>query len=158
MDTINSTLYFAYGSNMWLNQMARRCPGNTYIGIGVLKDWKWLINRSGYANVVPSPDDIVYGLVYTLTPSDEATLDTYEGVPNAYVKQAHSIELTKEGQQEKRLVDCLVYVDVVRLEPGHPKTEYIPRMNAALRDAEERGVPKDYVEKYVRHFIPLLQN
>ena len=33
------TLYFGCGSNMWLDQMNRRCPENKYIGIAVLHDW-----------------------------------------------------------------------------------------------------------------------
>lgn len=33
------TLYFGYGSNMWIDQMNRRCPENKYIGTAVLHDW-----------------------------------------------------------------------------------------------------------------------
>ncbi len=33
------TLYFGYGSNMWVDQMDRRCPKNKYIGTAVLHDW-----------------------------------------------------------------------------------------------------------------------
>jgi len=33
------TVYFGYGSNMWLDQMNRRCPENKYIGTAVLHDW-----------------------------------------------------------------------------------------------------------------------
>ncbi len=33
------TLYFGYGSDMWVDQMNRRCPENKYIGTAVLYDW-----------------------------------------------------------------------------------------------------------------------
>lgn len=33
------TLYFGYGSNLWIDQMNRRCPDNKYIGVGVLREW-----------------------------------------------------------------------------------------------------------------------
>jgi hypothetical protein len=33
------TLYFAYGSNIWIDQMNRRCPENKYVGIAELHDW-----------------------------------------------------------------------------------------------------------------------
>lgn len=31
------TLYFAYGSNLWLKQMSFRCPEATYLGMGLLQ-------------------------------------------------------------------------------------------------------------------------
>lgn len=33
------TLYFAYGSNIWIDQMNRRCPESKYIGIAKLHEW-----------------------------------------------------------------------------------------------------------------------
>lgn len=41
LETLESkqTLYFGYGSNVWLDQMNRRCPENKYIGTAVLHDW-----------------------------------------------------------------------------------------------------------------------
>lgn len=36
---IAKTLYFAYGSNFWLDQMNRRCPGSKFIGTAILHDW-----------------------------------------------------------------------------------------------------------------------
>jgi len=155
MESTSPTLYFAYGSNLWLDQMHRRCPGNNYISIGILRDWKWFICEYGYANVIESPGDIVYGFVYTLTPSDEEKLDGYEHVPENYVKQIHPVELVGDGLVEKN-VDGLVYVDIHRVVEGTIRQEYIVRMNHAIQDAEEKGVPKDYVEKYLRPFIPVL--
>ena len=35
MSSEEATLYFAYGSNLWLDQMARRCPGNTLLCLGM---------------------------------------------------------------------------------------------------------------------------
>ena len=36
----NKTMYFAYGSNLWLDQMSRRCPESKFIGIGFLNEWR----------------------------------------------------------------------------------------------------------------------
>ena len=129
--------------------MSRRCPQSNYIGIGVLRGWKWFICKRGYANVIESPNDVVYGFVFSLTPSDEELLDVYEGVPESYVKQIHQIELLGYGP-----VEVLVYVDVGRVVEGIVKQEYIVRMNHAIKDAVEKGVPKDYIEKYMRDSIP----
>jgi hypothetical protein len=32
-------LYFGYGSNMWKDQMARRCPESALIGVGLVHGW-----------------------------------------------------------------------------------------------------------------------
>jgi gamma-glutamylcyclotransferase len=76
-----STIYFGYGSNLWLEQMAKRCPSSKLLGLAKLDKWLWIISQRHYANIVASPDDHVYGLVFELTPEDEDELDVYEGVP-----------------------------------------------------------------------------
>ena len=110
-NTTNTTLYFGYGSNLWRQQMHRRCPNSTYLGIARLKDFRWIINERGYANVVEIEpmtklrrnavdlgtlepwkwigqyESQVWGLVYALQPSDEQRLDRNEGVPVAYTKE-----------------------------------------------------------------------
>lgn len=146
-----ATLYFGYGSNLWLDQMKRRCPSSKYIGIATLRDWKWIINNRHVANIIPSPGDIVYGMIYSLTPKDEEALDGFESVPYAYVKNIFEVEMA-DGEK----VDSLVYVDVKRLDEDTPRAEYVGRMNYAISDALEKGIPKDYVDKYLRPFIPEL--
>jgi hypothetical protein len=37
--TVAKTIYFGYGSNLWIDQMNRRCTENKYVGIGLLQDW-----------------------------------------------------------------------------------------------------------------------
>jgi gamma-glutamylcyclotransferase len=153
-------LYFGFGSNKWLDQMKRRCPNSPYVGIAILEGWKWIINQRGYANVVPSEGDVVYGLVYELSSTDERTLDRCEGVPHVYTKQVHSIEFFREGVaplgdgSKGETVNGLVYVDVERVLEGNPREEYIDRMNMAIRDALKVGVPQWYVDKYIRGSIP----
>ncbi|KAH9067743.1 Butirosin biosynthesis, BtrG-like protein [Lactarius vividus] len=155
---IKPTLYFGYGSNLWIDQMNRRCPDNKYIGLGVLYEWCWIINQRGYANVVPSSGDHVYGFIYEINSNDEQSLDMYEGVPDSYEKKIIPLELiTRSGDgetEEKRTIDALVYVDVARTSRDVPKKEYIHRINMGIKDALQKGVPQSYVDKYVRPFIP----
>ena len=33
------TITFGYGSNIWIDQMNRRCPDNKYIGVAILREW-----------------------------------------------------------------------------------------------------------------------
>ncbi|KAF9053052.1 hypothetical protein BJ165DRAFT_1445107 [Panaeolus papilionaceus] len=147
------TTYFGYGSNLWRDQMKRRCPKSTFIGIGILTNWRWIINERGYANVIPSPGDQVYGFLYTLTADDEHDLDIYEGA--AYQKLNLPIEGLSDGDGNSGTdVNALVYVDVDRRTPSQPKTEYIFRMNKGIKDALDAGIPSEYIDSYLRPYIP----
>ncbi|KAM3420023.1 hypothetical protein BST61_g3334 [Cercospora zeina] len=104
------TIYFGYGSNLWLHQMRQRCPTSKYLGTARLKGYKWIIYDRGYANIVElseeqqqqqeeeeeknafdDKDDYskeVWGLVYSLEPEDEQRLDGNEGVADgSYSKE-----------------------------------------------------------------------
>ncbi|KAJ5108718.1 hypothetical protein N7456_005393 [Penicillium angulare] len=51
-------------------------------------------------------------------------------------------------------VDVLVYVDEERVRLAPPKTEYIGRMNRAIRESVALGVNERWVEEVMRRFIP----
>ncbi|KAI5464132.1 hypothetical protein BGZ63DRAFT_145458 [Mariannaea sp. PMI_226] len=90
-----TTYYFAYGSNLHLQQMKKRCPGSKFIGCARLHHYRWQINERGYANVVQAEGRWVDGLVYEIDKNDEARLDINEGVSkNAYAKQYLTVLLT----------------------------------------------------------------
>jgi gamma-glutamylcyclotransferase (GGCT)/AIG2-like uncharacterized protein YtfP len=141
-----TTLYFAYGSNLWREQMSDRCPGHREVGTGVLYGYRWIITTRGYASIVASKTDVVLGKVYTLSPEDEERLDRYEGVQQgAYCKEMLSVEVGG------RCCTCLVYVDPVVAE-GEPYSEYVERIRKGIADAR---LPDSYVELYLRDFIPI---
>jgi gamma-glutamylcyclotransferase len=120
-------------------------------------DRRWIINDRGYANIIPSPGDIVYGLVFELTASDEKSLDGYES--STYEKLYFSIDLVpKVDAANRRSVKALIYVDVERKKESKPVEEYIYRMNMGMRDALQEGIPAEYIEKYLRPFIPELHD
>ena len=134
--------------------MNRRCPDNELVGLGILLGQEWIINERGYANVVRSTKDPVYGLVYKISPSDEEKLDKFEGVPESYTKHIMKIGLQSENGEEKSVEQALVYIDKKRTEEGKPREEYIFRINRGVDDASARGMPKWYIDKYIRKFIP----
>ena len=142
-------LYFAYGSNLWLKQMRKRCPDHRVFSHGVLKGYRWIINKRGFANVVKSIQDKVHGIIYEISESDEKTLDKCEGVGiGKYYKETILVEAA--GQEVK----CLVYIDPIEDE-GKPKPEYIDRINKGIIDAE---LPEEYVIRNIREFIPVTGN
>lgn len=140
--------YFAYGSNLWLAQMSKRCPDNCLLGLGTLNKYRWVISYRGYANVLAERKgkDLVYGVVYELSEEDEKKLDVYEGVAQGSYEK-HYLDVNLEGTG---MIKCLVYVDP-RRDEGKPWKEYIVRINNGLRDV---SLPEDWVKKYIRPFIP----
>lgn len=137
-------LYFAYGSNLSLKQMKERCPKHRVIGIGALKGYRWIISERGYANIVKSDQDEVYGVIYEISASDERTLDIKEGVQSgAYRKEMMNIEI------DDHVRECLVYIDPITKE-GKSRQEYVDRINNGILDS---NLPSQYVEKYIRKFV-----
>ena len=105
-------------------------------------------------------EDEVYGLVYSITSSDEDRLDRNEGVPASYTKEVVNIDFweSKDGtavdvrfQGVKK--DVLVYIDRKRVTDDQPQEEYVHRMNMGIKDAVDAGVPSAYAKKVMRPFI-----
>ena len=116
-------------------------------------DRRWIINDRGYANIVPSPGDIVYGFVFELSASDKRSLDNHEDL--AYERLYIPVDLVPMNDTiDRRSVKSLIYVDVERKREREPVEEYIYRMNMGIRDALKEGIPAEYIKKYLRPSIP----
>ncbi|KAL2673813.1 hypothetical protein Neosp_012257 [[Neocosmospora] mangrovei] len=92
-------LYFAYGSNLHVAQMAKRCPSSVFIGTGTLPGYRWQINERGVANVVPEVDSSVEGLVYLVNARDVRALDRSEGVARK-LYQKHMLEIVLQRHRQ----------------------------------------------------------
>jgi len=115
---------------------------------------KWIINSRGYANIIPSKDDIVYGFIFELTQADEQKLDKFEGKEYERVNDIQ-VELVKvKDSYKKGTVTALVYIDIKRKKNDVPKDEYVDRINMAIKDGLKEGIPKEYFDKYIRPFVP----
>lgn len=148
-------------------------------------------------------DDVVWGIIYNLTPTSESILDEYEGhdgfrnptpTPNPspdpeevrrkpflqgewdYNKLYLPVRVTKwlrpreldgftpaspvaesglevrecEGENE---ITALIYVDEIRMASGAVRPEYVGRMNRAIRQGVELGLPGEWVERVMRRWI-----
>jgi gamma-glutamylcyclotransferase len=136
--------YFAYGSNLWRDQMYQRCPDHTLVGAGCLTGYRWIITSRGYASIVKSPQDQVLGLVYQLSEADEQELDRFEGVQQgSYYKQLVTVQVADQP------VICMTYIDPVTTE-GKPPAEYVHRINRGIINA---SLPPEYVNRYLRSFV-----
>jgi phage replication-related protein YjqB (UPF0714/DUF867 family) len=135
--------YFAYGSNLCVRQMARRCPGAVDPRPAKLADHDWLINERGVATVEPFDGSEVHGVVWRLTDHDLATLDSAEGVPVRY-RRDRLIVHTDDGPSE-----AWVYIDH-RVDPGPPRPGYLERI---VDGAVHHGLPHRWIE-FLRRWDP----
>ena len=94
-------LYFAYGSNLNIEQMKQRCPNSLGISPAVLNGWK-LVERT-YADIEKCPGNCVNGALYRITEDDLAALDHYEGYPEYYTRQEVMVS-DNSGTYRKALV------------------------------------------------------
>ena len=80
-------LYFAYGSNLNLFQMKRRCKDSVFLKKYELKGYR-LNFRSKYraADIEKKKNSIVPGGLFEISKSDEKKLDLYEDFPVLYNK------------------------------------------------------------------------
>jgi gamma-glutamylcyclotransferase (GGCT)/AIG2-like uncharacterized protein YtfP len=142
-------LYFAYGSNMWREQMRQRCPDHELLGKAVLKDHALCFPRSspirkcGVAGIVEQPGAEVWGVVYRLHEQDLAALDRREGYDRAQPVHVNRYNRqTVRVQMDGSPVECHTYF--ARQEPGEhiPSATYLATI---ITGAEENALPPEYV-------------
>jgi phage replication-related protein YjqB (UPF0714/DUF867 family) len=136
--------YFAYGSNLCVAQMARRCPDATNPRPATLADHDWLINRRGVATVEQFAGTHVHGVVWDVSDRDLATLDSAEGVPVRYRRDRLTVHMP-DGPS-----DAWVYVDH-RVEPGAPRPGYLERI---IDGAIHHRLPPRWIE-FLRRWDPM---
>jgi gamma-glutamylcyclotransferase (GGCT)/AIG2-like uncharacterized protein YtfP len=95
--------YFAYGSNLHIEQMAARCPRAVRVVAGKLNDWRLTFRR--VADIVPHKGQEVHGAIWRLSPDCEDALDKYEGFPHLYIKKMIHVEI-----EDGKYVEAMVYV------------------------------------------------
>lgn len=123
--------YLAYGSNLCSTQMGERCPAATVAETVELRGWRFIINRRGYATIVPDDAARVFGLIWNLTPTCEADLDDYEGVSSRLYDHA---EIIAGG------APALVYLAASRT-PGRPRPGYL---EGILQAVDNLGLDPGY--------------
>src|SRR4029077_20427371 len=89
--------YFAYGSNINIEQMARRCAGARLVGRASLSGYTLTFGafskgwNAGVADVVPLAGSTVWGLLFSVTGDEIAELDRYEGHPHQYTRTSVTV-------------------------------------------------------------------
>jgi len=142
-------IYFAFGSNLHLGQMAKRCPESRYIGTGILHDYRFQINQRGFANVLHSLGNHVEGLFYLISQTNEGRLDRSEGVPTSYQKKYLTVEVFTAavayvGRAVPELAQRLAFSGLHTTESEtstkSPSSHDRSRSNTNLHTSHTRGV------------------
>src|SRR6266404_4645390 len=102
-----SELYFAYGSNLWIDQMIERTgpipKGAARPRIAWLANYRLVFHMRGddgevYANLI-SPGNGVYGVIYECGPDSLLTLDEFE---TGYDRREFRVVL-ENGEERKAI-------------------------------------------------------
>ena len=142
-------LYLAYGSNLNVEQMSRRCPYAMPVGTGMIEGYRLLFRGSktgAYLTIEKSEGDRVPVGVWSVSPSDERALDRYEGFPTFYRKEDFTIEVTG-FHGEKKKADCFAYI----MNEGRPVEE--PSRGyyeTCLEGYRQFGFSSKYLEEALR--------
>jgi gamma-glutamylcyclotransferase (GGCT)/AIG2-like uncharacterized protein YtfP len=133
-------LYFAYGSNLHLFQMKRRCKDSIFLKKINLKNFK-LTFRSKYraADIEPKKKSIVPGALYEISKSDEKKLDVYEDFPNLYKKYYFTY-------YNKRV---MTYTMTKKTPFRYPTERYLNIVKMGYRDCK---LEKNYLIKALKVF------
>ena len=137
-------LYFAYGSNINLDQMERRCPNAQVVGPVVLENYKLLFRsntrNAGVATIKPHKGRKVHGLLWKITPECEKSLDIYEGWPRLYEKEDVTV---RDSSGHEFTVMAYVMTDMCK-EPAVPSDHYYRGIETGYR---QNGLPVPALKK-----------
>ena len=139
--------YFAYGSNLDLPQMKRRCPSSKLISKGSLSGYRLTFNRfssgwgGGVADVIQAQGSKVWGLVFEISDTDLERLDRYEGYhkdETSLYERWKTVIDTPNGQ----ICDVWVYTVAEKQKFVKPTLEYLQ----IIKDAAKKwNFPKAYL-------------
>jgi gamma-glutamylcyclotransferase len=139
------TWYFAYGSNLWIDQMIARTgafpKGAEKPSIARLSGYRLSFNMRAengqfYANITQDASHYVLGVLY---PCTAEALDRLDGFEGGYCREQIAVAGACGAT-----VEAVTYIaKAERLsEDGMPSAQYLQRI---LRGGRQHGLPEDYL-------------
>ena len=126
-------LYLAYGSNINLEQMAKRCPNSKVIGTAMIPDYE--LEFRGVATIVPKKGAKVPVLMWEIDQQDELNLNSYEGFPRLYRKEIFEMEVN--GKIREGMAYLMNYRGI-----APPTAQYY---NGIKKGYEDNGMDTKYL-------------
>ncbi len=129
--------YIAYGSNLNVAQMVRRCPGAKPIGTAELEHNTLYFRGSGsgyYLTIEPKIGSRVPVAIWEVTADDEKALDRYEGYPRFYYKHDYDLAVTLLDSRTTKELRCFAYIMTEGRDVGLPTPYYMETCIQGYRD------------------------
>lgn len=134
--------YFAYGSNMLRERLVARVPTAQAVAVGVVRDYrldfaKISVDGSGKGDMVASPDDEVWGVLYEFDASQKAELDKHEG---PHYRAQEVVVSTPSGDEAA----WAYMAEPHRRDPS--KVPYDWYLALIVAGARQGGLPEAYIQ------------
>lgn len=136
------SLYFAYGSNLCIRQMQRRCPAATPLHKFKLEDSR--LTFRGVADCPRVVGSVCYGGLWRITAECEDSLDRYEGVHGGFYRKDYIPLDPTEHDGETHLM--LYVMNSTGIFP--PAHSYLETIAQGYRDFR---LPMDSLKAAVAH-------
>ncbi len=120
-------LYFAYGANMDVEAMARRCPRSKPLGLARLMRHRLAIMREGWLTAMRDASANVDGVLWEIALADMPALDRYEGLGEGLYAKATQPVVVPGGAKR-----ALIYFGA-NAGPGVARAHYIADVLLAAR-------------------------
>ena len=138
--------YFAYGSNLFQQQMESRCPTFKFISLASKKNSMLCFpvrskkrENMGVASIKHKPGSIVEGVIYALGGNDLEKLDQFEAKGINYNRKKIFVTLSDNSSM-------LVWTYIANSdhsEEFRPSKDYL---DLIIRGAVQHGLSKNYIE------------
>lgn len=138
--------YFAFGSNMLRQRLARRCPSARALRPVILENHAFTFSKigrdgSGKATVVEQDASLVYGVLYTLDAREIDVLDTYEGRGKGYDRVEDCALLDLDGAT--RFSACTYRAPKAYRDAAALPFDWYHAL--VMAGARQNGLPEDYI-------------
>ena len=146
-------IYFAYGSNLDWNQIRKRCPSVSFIGIAKLTGYRIGFTRlssrrkCGAADIVSDIAGEVWGVLYKIDEIDVEKLDKSEGYKPGRNNNAYRrIEVTVfvDGDNTKPITAFTYEVVNKEFNKYKPSPDYKKQI---VNGAKYLHLPEEYISK-----------
>ena len=125
---MNKRLYLAYGSNLNIPQMKRRCMDAQVVGTSVIEGYRLMFKGSktgSYLTIEEEEGAQVPVAVWEVSEQDERVLDCYEGYPNFYYKKEMVLPIKNIKTGKTRRRKAFVYIMHEERQHGIPSNLYV---------------------------------
>ena len=137
--------YLAYGSNLNIPQMQRRCPTAKIVGVAEIEDYELLFKGSktgSYLTIEPKKGATVPVAVWEIKKADETNLDMYEGFPRFYYKKDFRVRCRYIKSGRTKTLNTFAYIMDERRKLGVPNSYYI---NTCLNGYDSFGFDTELI-------------